>query len=187
MSECFRVHKTSIFISILLVCLFVIIIPKTLSEESNNNLIINVTPKEQSYKETAPGQRVTFDIELENLGDERVSVTCKIRELPNGWNADIVSEVLLGSKTLGEDSISTISFVVQPPDEFGYHDEDALLGISFTPISHLNPSVIGEEYKLTLIVRNRGWSLTGLDTFLIIITLIAILVVVFLIVKKRRK
>ena len=107
--------------------------------------------------------------------------------MPDGWNADIVSEVLLGSKTLGEDSISIISFVVQPPYEFGYHDEDALLGISFTPISHLNASVKGDEYKSTFIVRNRGWALTGLDTVLIIIMLIAILVVVFFIVKKHRK
>ena len=186
MSECFKTAKTSIFIVIILVCIFDIFAPKTISAELKNNLIIDVTPK-QSYKETTPGHKVTFDIELENLGDERVRISCKILKLPNGWNADILPEVILGSKTLGEDSISTISFVVQSPNTFGYHDESAVFDISFTPISYLNPSLKGDEYMYTFNVRNRGWVLIGFDIVLIIIMLIAMLIVVFLIVKKRRK
>jgi hypothetical protein len=186
MSKCFRIVKSSIFIGALLVCILVIFVPKTLSDDSNNNLIIEVTPK-QSYKETIPGQRVTFDIDLENLGDERVRIISNILELPDGWNAYTESSIVLGSKTLDEDSISTISFVVQTPDEFGYHDESVVLSISFTPFSYMNPSIKGGESILNFNVRNRGWAPNGFDTVLIITTLIAILVAVFLIIKKRWK
>ena len=65
MTECFKAIKTNIFIGILIVCIFVIFAPKILSEESNNNLIIDVTPK-QVYKET------TLDKELRLILNWRI-------------------------------------------------------------------------------------------------------------------
>ena len=52
--------------------------------------IIDATPK-STYKEISPGKIVTFDIDLENLGNAKTEFVFNVIDIPKGWSASILS------------------------------------------------------------------------------------------------
>jgi hypothetical protein len=182
----FRVTKSCIIICVLLIVIFVVFIPNTAFGELDENFTL-VIDTNTNYRRTTPGHEVTFNIELDNHGDERINVYCDILDCPKDWKANIVSSVELGPKTIYGGSMSTILLFVQPPEDFGYHNERETIRVSFTPADYYNSSLKGIEVIETFTVSCRGFSPAGLDTAISIVLLLVCISIVVLVVKKYWK
>lgn len=181
MTKKFIEFKSSVFIGILVLFIFVLSNPKTLSAPSvEDKIIMDITPR-QTIQQTTPGQLVTFDIELKNLGGQKAIIYCEILDDPEGWRASIVPDLVID-----EYSTTSITFTVSPPSGIGYHDESETIRVSFTPTHYLNTSLELNETILTFQVRSEGFYLAGLEIVAIIVALLVILLAI-LIVKKRMK
>jgi len=158
--------------------------------------IIDAVPK-STIKEVKPGEIVTFDIDLENLGNAETVFIFKITEVPKGWSASMVSAIKIGTKLKGEDSTKTVQLNIQPPYEPGHYNEQEDIRIEV--FGMYSGSTTGQElrtdtYELTFTVRVRGTledaSTSGINPIvlillLIIITLIIIIIIMTLFIKKR--
>jgi len=136
--------------------------------------VISFTTPQGNFKEISPGSTAKFNINIENLGNAKTEVTFKILSHPKGWSPNIISAVVLGAKNLGEETTMTVPFVVQPPYNFGYHNERQSFQVSLTPAYYRDPTLVGREYVLTFVVQNRGFSLPGFEiTFVFLAIIIA--------------
>ncbi len=147
--------------------------------------IIDATPR-TTYKEISPGEIVLFYIDLENLGNAETEFIFRITEVPKGWSASMLSTIKVGSKLQNENPKDTVELRIQPPYDFGYHNEQENIKIEvygkyFIPL--LEKPLQSEVYEITFTVRNRGFSTPGFESALVIVALIG----VALIIKKRGK
>ena len=145
--------------------------------------ILSLKIPDSTYKLLQPDDTASFDIDVENLGNAKTRISCKIMDVPTGWTAYIDSTVVVGSGISGESSKRTIQLVVKPPYEFGYHNEREVIQVSITPSYFGNSSLIGKEYLLSFVVQNRGFSTPGFETVLVVFALMA----VALIIKKHNR
>jgi len=145
--------------------------------------VISFTTPNGNFKEIGPGNTANFDIHLENLGNAPTEVTFKILNQPKGWSPNIISMTTLGSKVLGEETTKEIPFVVQPPYNFGYHNERQSFQVSLTPAYYRDPTLTGKEYVITFVVQSRGFSTPGFE---MVFALTALVGLAF-ITKKRQK
>lgn len=139
--------------------------------------ILNINSTNGYYKIVNPYQTATFNINIKNMGNGRTIVESKIIKVPKGWSAKIASEVTLGSKVKGDDPKKTLTLTVKPSYSFGYHEEQGVVTVSIRPISADDPSLKGEEYVLSFVVQNHGFSLPGFESLssLVIFVCIALL------------
>ena len=158
--------------------------------------IIDATP-ESTYKEVKPGEIVTFDIDLENLGNAETEFIFKILEVPNNWSAAIVSYTSVGSKLHGEDPTKTVQLQIQPPYAPGYYNEQEFIRIQV--YGRYFGATTGQElrtdtYQLTFTVRVRGTiedtSTSGFNPIVLILLLIVIalsiiIITITLFIRKR--
>lgn len=177
-----RTAKASIFLGILLVSVFVVSIPNVLSKDPVENLVISVKP-EKVYLEMSPEHPDTIVIDLENLGNNETTVFCEILKVPNGWKASISDSVVLAA---GVGSKGKAYLTVEPPHGFGYHDDQGIVQVSFTPALFINPSKKGSESMLNIPVKSHGFFPPGMEFVLIIMIAIGVIIIV-LIIKKRQK
>jgi len=145
--------------------------------------IIGFSVPKGNFMEVSPMSTANFDIHLENLGNAKTDVICKVLNVPKDWSPNIISKTTLGAKVLGEDPTSTIQLVVKPPYGFGYHNERETIQVSLTPLYYGDPSIRGQEYILTFTVQSRGFSTPGFEAVLLIFALAGFA----LISKKRNK
>jgi len=132
-----------------------------------------------------PDETAEFTFEIQNWGNGVTKVISEIEGLPEGWLSEIVHSTILGSELVGSTSKKTISLRVKPPIDFGYHEDRAIIKVSMTPISYINPEDRGESHYLYFIVQSKGFSTPGFD---IIILLLAIIFVLFPVwIRKNRK
>ena len=146
--------------------------------------IIDATPKE-TYKEITPGEIAVFDIELENLGNAETEYLFKVvPPIPDGWSASIVSSTKVGSELQGDNPRKTVQLFVQPPFNFGYHNDRK--DITITVMGRYYAGGVGvletDEYELIFTVQNRGFSTPGFE----VAGVLAALVVIILIQRKRK-
>ncbi|HID26073.1 MAG TPA: hypothetical protein EYP23_06420 [Thermoplasmata archaeon] len=133
---------------------------------------INVT--NGYYRVIDPYETAFFEITISNLGNGKTEVSSEITQLPEGWTAEIPSNIILGSRIIGDNPEKTIQLVVKPSYSFGYHEEQGVVKISLTPYSLKNTSLKGEPYMLSFIVQNRGFSLPGFEGVLALFALISL-------------
>ncbi len=147
--------------------------------------IIDATPK-STYKEISPGEIITFDIDLENLGNAETEFIFKVSDAPDGWSASILSNTKVGSRIQGETPMKTIKLFIQPPYDFGYHNdrEDIRITVKGRYFATGTGALLEtEEYEITFTVRSRGFSTPGFEAALALVALIG----VALVIKNRRK
>jgi len=150
-----RIAKTSIFLGILLISIFVIFTPGAMVKNASGDLVVDVKAKGSVFKETTPAETVTFEFELENLGDEMTKVTCKVlSNVPEGWEASFPGngEILLDAAGTGGEK-HTISLAIKPSYGIGYHDEIKTFQVSFTPTNIHDSSLKGNEVILYVTVK----------------------------------
>jgi len=119
-----------------------------------------------------PSDTANFDIEIENLGNAKTNVTCRVLNMPKDWVISIDSNAIIGSRTLGENSKKTISLVIRPPYGFGYHQDREVVQVSIVPLYYDDDTLIGQEYLLSFIVQSRGFSTPGFEGIFVIFALI---------------
>jgi len=144
-------------------------------------------------KLTIPGERVElieplettkFDIEIENLGNAKTLVTSKVLDVPEGWTVAIDPETVIGTgTTIGDDPKKTISLVLQPSIEFGYHNDREVIQVSITPSYIDDPSLTGQEYLVSFLIQSKGFSTPGFEAILAL----SALIIVVICAKKRKK
>ena len=137
----------------------------------------------ETVKQIKPQDTVNLDIEIDNLGNAKTNLLCKVLDLPEGWVAEIPSNVVLGSGTLGEDTSEIVSLDVKPPYDFGYHNEREIIKVSITPLYYGNESIKGEEHFVSFIIQSRGFSTPGFEGVFVFFAFMCIA----MIFKKRRK
>ena len=145
--------------------------------------IIDATPQ-STYKEMSPGEILTFNIDLENLGNAETEFLFSVIDVPDGWSASIISNTKVGSRVDGNDPTKTVQLFVQAPYGFGYHNEREDVRISVKGRFYAGGApLVTEDYEITFTVRNRGFSTPGFEAAFTLFALAGIA----LIVKKRKK
>lgn len=146
--------------------------------------IIDATPQ-STYKEISPGEILTFNIDLENLGNAETEFIFSVIDVPDGWSASIISNTKVGSRVDGKDPTKTVKLFVQAPYGFGYHNEREDIRISVKGRYFAGGAGVleTEDYEITFTVRNRGFSTPGFEAAFTLFALVGIA----LIVKKRKK
>ena len=135
--------------------------------------------------EIGPMDTAEFQIDITNLGNANTEVLCQVLDAPDGWSANIITNVVLGSKILGStgDTIQTIYFKIKPPYGFGYHNDRQQISVKLTPSYLWDPTLEGKEYQIDFVVQSRGFSTPGFELPLMAVALISIA----LIYKIRKK
>jgi hypothetical protein len=137
-----------------------------------------------NVRDIEPDETADFSFEIKNWGNGVTDVSTAIEEIPDGWIAEIINSITLGTEFGGEDSKKTVSLKVKPPIDFGYHEDRAIVKISMTPISRVNPEDKGEPHYLYFIVQSKGVSTPGFETIIFFFAIIIIFVPA--IIKKKR-
>jgi len=145
--------------------------------------IIDATPK-STYKEIGPGDIVTFDIDLENLGNAETEFLFSVISVPDGWSASMISNTKVGSRVDDNDPTKTVQLFVQPPYGFGYHNEREDIKITVKGRYFAGGAPLEtESYEIIFTVRSRGFSTPGFEAAFALFVLIG----VALVVKKLKK
>lgn len=131
----------------------------------------------------SPMETANFNIEIENLGNAKTEVACRVIESPKGWIATIDPTIIIESGTASDNPKKNIQLVVKPPYNFGYHNDKGIIKVSVTPSFFGNSSLSGHEYILSFIVQSRGFSTPGFEVVSVLLAIIAII----LVIKKRQK
>ena len=174
--------KTCILLGLLLLSFFVSI-PKVLTKDTLGDLIISVQP-EKNFIEMSPERAESIVIYIENLGNNKTEVFCKILNITDGWNASISDSVIIGTGNLSK---SPVVLTIVPPYSFGYHDDKGTILISFTPSLYGNPSIMGREITYSIRVESNGFVIPGIEIFFAIIVIIGIITIILIIKKYNKK
>ena len=144
--------------------------------------LLDINTPDGIVKRIQPLDVTDFGIEIENLGNAKTIVTTSVLNIPDGWTVSIANETTLGTATIGDDPKKTILLTVRPSYEFGYHNERKVINVSLVPSLIDNPSVKGQEYFISFIVQNKGFSTPGFET----VYLLAIIIGAGLIGKRHK-
>ncbi len=146
--------------------------------------IIDATPK-TTFKEVSPGGIAEFVIDLKNLGNAETEFMFWTENVPNDWAATLPASKIVPSAIGGGDPTDTVILVVQPPYNFGYHNNKAQITIAIRGqyYAHGVGNLTTSIYRHTFIVQNRGFSTPGFE---IAFTIVALVGVAFFI-RKRHK
>ncbi|MCK4365453.1 MAG: hypothetical protein KAW45_05340 [Thermoplasmatales archaeon] len=146
---------------------------------------ISINTPEGTYLEIGPMDTAEFRIDITNLGNAKTEVLCQVLDAPDGWSANIITNVVLNSKVFGSDAdtTQTIYFKIKPPFTFGYHNDRQQISVKLTPSYLWDPTLEGKVYQIDFVVQSRGFSTPGFELPLIAAALIGIA----LIYKIRKK
>lgn len=136
-----------------------------------------------NVKNISPGETANFLIEIENWGNAETNVNTEVVDIPEGWQANIVKNLTLGTNLFGGDAKEVISLNVKPPISFGYHEDRAIIKVKMTPVFYNNSEFKGEPHYLYFIVQSKGFSTPGFEMIIIIV---AFIFVIFLIWKRKK-
>lgn len=131
-----------------------------------------------AVKSISPDETATFDIEIENIGNGKTNVSLRVIDAPDDWVATIPSCLLIDSKDLSENNKRTVQLDIKPPCSFGYHNEKETITVAIKPTYFKDDTVQGEEYYLTFIVKNKGFSTPGFEVIYVLVGLIIVLLIV---------
>jgi len=136
--------------------------------------ILDIETEDTNYELIGPQDTAKFNIQIENLGNAKTEVLCKALNVPEGWTVIIEPSIVVGSKATGDNTKSTVSLVVKPPYNFGYHNEREVIQVSLTPSYFAEMSLTGKEYLTSFIVQSRGFSTPGFEAILVIMAIISV-------------
>lgn len=146
--------------------------------------IIDATPK-TTFKEVSPGEIAEFVIDLKNLGNAETEFMFWTENIPNDWAATIPASKIVSSAIGGDDPTDTVILVVQPPYNFGYHNNKAQITLAIKGQYYAHGTNLTTPiYRHTFIVQNRGFSTPGFE---IAFTIVALAGVAFFIRKRRKQ
>ena len=131
---------------------------------TENRKISNYSPEQRN------------NIEIENFGNAKTIATNRILNLSEGWIATVDSEVVIGTKTTNDDPKKTITLIIKPPIDFGYHNNREKIQLAITPSYFNDPSLVGDDYLIIFIVQSKGFSTPGFETALIFLSIIFIFI-----------
>lgn len=148
---------------------------------------ISVNTPEGTFMEVGPMDTAEFRIDISNLGNAKTEVLCQVLGVPDGWSANIITNVVLGSAVIGSegDTTQTIYFKIKPPYGFGYHNDRQQISVKLTPSYLWDPTLEGKEYQIDFVVQSRGFSTPGFELPLIAAAIIGIALIYK--VKKKNK
>lgn len=144
--------------------------------------LLDINTPDGIVKRIHPLDDTDFGIEIENLGNAKTIITTSVLNIPDGWTVSIANKTTLGTATIGDDPKKTILLTVRPSYEFGYHNERKVINVSLVPSLIDNPLVKGQEYFISFIVQNKGFSTPGFET----VYLLAIIIGAGLMGKRRK-
>jgi len=145
--------------------------------------IIDATPR-ATFIEVSPGQIAGFNIDLENLGNAETEFILTIVSAPKNWVATIPANVIVPSAIGGGNSKKAVQLTVQPPYNFGYHNEKVQIIVGVKGRYYAGgASLETDTYQHTFTVQNRGFSTPGFETAFALLALVGLA----LFIKKQRK
>jgi len=124
--------------------------------------MLDINP-DKNVEKISPMEKTTFTIDIKNLGNAKTKVNCKIIDVPKDWTANITENLILGTRALNEENKDKLFLTVKPPYGFGYHNEREIIKVRVTPIYYGNDSIVGDEYILSFVVQNKGFSTPGFE------------------------
>ena len=125
--------------------------------------IIKSELPELNTKRIDPTSKVTFPIEIENVGNAEQRVFFKILNVPDDWSAVITPSVDLG-KDVG--SKNTAYLTIIPSHSFGYHYDEAIIIVEILPTFVNNINITGKPIYANFIIKSRGFSSVGIEFYL---------------------
>jgi hypothetical protein len=139
--------------------------------------IIDAVPR-STIKEISPGEIVIFYIDLENLGNAQTEFIFRVTKVPKGWSASIPSNIKVGKRLENQSPKETVELRIQPPFDFGYHNEQEdicieVYGKYFASIG--GKELRSDPYEIIFTVRSRGFSTPEFEALLFLVALIGII------------
>jgi len=128
-----------------------------------------------NVRNISPDETAEFNFEIQNWGNGATNVISGVEDLPDDWVAEIIHSTVLGSELAGSTSSKTISLRVKPPIDFGYHEDRAIIKISMTPVSYVNPQYKGEPLYLYFIVQSKGFFTPGFDITILLFSFLFVI------------
>jgi len=157
----------------------------TFTPSFNSKIKTNIP--DLNSKRITPSEEAIFPIEIENVGNARTRVLFEIQNVPDNWKATVSKEIVLDEAMGSKD---TAYLTVIPPNDFGYHYEEADIEVIITPVRAEDLNDVGNSLYSNFIIQNRGFSSNGIEQILFyIVILVVIVFIVFYIVKaiKQKK
>ncbi len=144
--------------------------------------LIKAEYPDSNTMQIGPLDTAVFPIKITNLGNAQTIVKFTIEKVPEGWNAIITSELLLGE---GNGSTNTAYLVIKPPKNFGYHNDEKTIRISMLPVKYDTPTNVGAITINDFLVESRGFSTPGFESIAFIgaLTIVLTLITYF---RKRK-
>lgn len=145
--------------------------------------IIKTDLPETNSKRIDPSSEAVFPIEVENAGNAETKVFLKVLNVPDGWSATVTDFLILGE---AKGSKGTAYLNVLPSRGLGYHYDEAHIVVEIIPAFAENVNLTGKPIFANFIVKNRGFSSSGIE-FYLIIAVIIIIIIAFILTAFRRK
>lgn len=112
----------------------------------------------KTFDQIGPGEIAIFPINITNYGNYPTKITFEILDHAKDWNTSIVPEIIVGSKSYGQDYNATVNFIVRSPDVSGYVDETRRFNIRCTTMAAGHPEAgIDNTTILQFTVRCRNY------------------------------
>lgn len=86
-------------------------------------------------------EEAEFPIKITGFNNARTKVQFEIFDKPEGWNASINSEILLGTEALGEDSTGSVSLKIRSPREIEGDNETVKFNVRVRVYAAGHPEV----------------------------------------------
>jgi hypothetical protein len=150
--------------------------------------IISPETPEGNYKLISPNETAVIPIEIENFGNAKTRVQCRINSISGSgdWEANVTNEVYLDEI---EGSKGIVYLTVKPPKFSGYHDESVSISIELTPVYAQGTEEGAPQYVDILIDcrGNYGTEEKGfeIDTTYLLILIIIILIIVIMVIQLK--
>jgi hypothetical protein len=135
--------------------------------------IISTNLPDVNFKKINPESEAIFPIEIENRGNARTRVLLEAIGVPEGWKATVTDFIVLDES---EGSMETAYLSIIPPSDFGYHDNDISVSVKLTPVMAENEDEVGNPSYVNFIIESRGFSSSGLWSYLPIGLLILLII-----------
>ena len=137
--------------------------------------LLGVSTSEATVKRINPQETTTFNVQVQNLGNAKTELICKVVDAPKDWTVAVTGKTVVGSQATGDDDMIQIPVVVKPPFNFGYHNDREIIKLSIIPSYFDNESLEGKEYLVSFIVQSRGFSTPGFESIYLIVGLVCVL------------
>jgi hypothetical protein len=136
---------------------------------------ISVNLPDVNTVQIAPHETATFQIEINNLGNDQTRVTLRA-ESPQGWKATVTDEVLI----LKNETKSAI-LSIRPPLEFGYHEDVGIVRLLLSPARAFDLSEKGDNVTLNFLVQSKGFFIEGQGLFSFIWIVLLLIIIIFIV------